>query len=52
MKKINERWVELDDKVAGNVNEPEFYPTKSTNFDIKKMVAKLNKLYMKKRKKK
>lgn len=49
MRKIYEKWVELEDKVAGNVYDKSFYPTKENN--IKKMVSKLNKLYLRKRKK-
>jgi hypothetical protein len=50
MKKINEKWVEFEYKAAGNIYDPSFYPTKT--HDIKKMVAKLNQIYLRKRKKK
>jgi hypothetical protein len=49
MKKLTEKWIEFEEKIAGNVRDKAFYPT--INKDIKKMISKLNKITMKRKKK-
>ena len=50
MKKLNEKWVEYEEKIAGNVRDSSFNPT--INKDVKKMISKLNKIYSRKKRKK
>jgi len=49
MKKLQEKWIEFEEKIAGNVRDKSFYPT--INKDVKKMLSKLNKINMRRKKK-
>jgi hypothetical protein len=44
MKKINETWHEFSKRIAGDVKDEDFNPSKMRNERVKTMIHKLNKL--------